>query len=260
MPLSLIEPRLPIRPLALVTGGTVRIGHAIAMALADAGYDLVLHARREGPGMEAARAGLEQRGAQVHAIYGELADDQAVERLVPACAAHGTLRLLVNNASEFLPDEIGTLDVARWNRHFAVNLRAPVFLTQAFAAQLPESVRGCVINLIDQRVLKPTPHYFSYSLAKQALRAATELLAQSLAPSVRVNAVAPGPTLANVRQTPADFAEQSAAMPLGRGPTPGEIAEAVLYLARAESVTGQMLTVDGGQHLIWRTLDTRAPD
>ncbi|GAB4066079.1 SDR family oxidoreductase [Ancylobacter sonchi] len=248
------------RPLALVTGGAVRIGRAISLALAATGYDLVVHTRRPGPEADTVRTEIEARGARAHLLHAELADAEAVAGLLPACARFGTVRLLVNNASEFHPDEVGSLAPALWDRHFAVNLRAPVFLAEALAAQLPADTGGAVVNLIDQRVLKPTPHYLSYSLTKQGLWAATRLLAQSLAPRVRVNAVAPGPTLANSRQSAEDFARQGAAVPLGRGPRPEEIAETVLFLARTESVTGQMLTVDGGQHLAWRTPDTEVPD
>ena len=248
------------RPIALVTGGAVRIGRAICLALAEAGYDLVVHTRHPGPAADAARDEIAARGARVHLVHAELSQAEAVAGLMPACAAFGVVRLLVNNASEFHPDGVGALDPARWDRHFAANLRAPVFLIEALAAQLPEGMRGAVVNLIDQRVLKPTPHYLSYSLTKQGLWAATRLLAQSLAPRIRVNAIAPGPTFPNMRQSAGDFARQGASVPLGRGPAPEEIAEAVLYLARAESVTGQMLAVDGGQHLAWRTPDTEVPD
>lgn len=254
-----VPPVVP-RPLALVTGGAIRIGRAISLALAAAGYDLVVHTRRPGPPAEAIRAEIEALGARAHLVHCELADAEAVAGLLPACTRFGTVTLLVNNASEFHPDGAGTLEASLWDRHFAVNLRAPVFLAEAFAAQLPAGIEGAVVNLIDQRVLKPTPHYLSYSLTKQGLWAATRLLAQGLAPRVRVNAVAPGPTFPNNRQSGEDFARQGASVPLGRGPKPEEIAAAVLFLARTGSVTGQMLTVDGGQHLGWRTPDTEIPD
>ncbi|QFR32893.1 SDR family oxidoreductase [Ancylobacter sp. TS-1] len=244
------------RPVALVTGGAVRIGRAIARRLAAEGYDIVLHVRRAGPAADEARAELEAAGARVAVVTAELSDPQAVAGVVPAAvAALGPLELLVNNASEFHPDSAGRLDTALWDRHFAINLRAPVFLAEAFAAQLPDGARGAVVNIIDQRVLKPTPAYFSYSVAKEALWAATRMLAQALAPRVRVNGVGPGPTLANPQQDADAFARQSGAVLLGRGPTPEEIAGAVAYLARAASVTGQMIAVDGGQHLAWRTPD-----
>jgi len=256
-----LPPRGTPRPVALVTGGAVRIGRAICLRLATAGYDIALHVRHPTQDAASCRRAAEAGGARVAILAAELSDHGAVAALMPAAnAALGPVGLLVNNASEFHPDGLGDLDLAVWDRHFAVNLRAPAFLAEALAAQLPPAMRGCVINLIDQRVLKPTPAYLSYSLTKNGLWAATRLMAQALAPRVRVNAVAPGPTLANLRQKAEHFAAQSAAVPLGRGPTPEEIAEAVLFLAGAESVTGQMLAVDGGQHLAWQTPDTQAPE
>ncbi len=246
----------PARPVALVTGGAVRIGRAIGLRLAREGYDIALHVRRPGPAAEAALADIAAAGGRATVLPAELADAGEVERLIPAAvAALGPLGLLVNNASEFHPDTVETLDLALWDRHMAANLRAPVQLARAFAAQLPEGARGSVVNLIDQRVLKPTPACFSYSVSKEALWAATRMMAQALAPRVRVNAVGPGPTLANRRQEGDAFARQSASVLLGRGPSPEEIADAVAYLARASSVTGQMIAVDGGQHLAWRTPD-----
>ncbi|WP_425105409.1 SDR family oxidoreductase [Ancylobacter sp.] len=244
------------RPVALVTGGAVRIGRAISLRLAQEGYDIALHVRRPGPAAEATAAEIAGLGGRAVILTAELVEAEAVDALVPAAvAALGPLSLLVNNASEFQPDALETLDLARWERHMAANLRAPVQLARAFAAQLPEGARGGVVNIIDQRVLKPTPAYFSYSVAKEALWSATRMMAQALAPRVRVNAVGPGPTLANDRQDDSAFARQSAAVLLGRGPQPEEIADAVAYLARAASVTGQMIAVDGGQHLAWRTPD-----
>ncbi|MCJ8142352.1 SDR family oxidoreductase [Ancylobacter sp. A5.8] len=251
----------PARPVALVTGGAVRIGRAISCALAQAGYDIAIHVRHPRPGDIEARAEVEAAGARCVVLAAELADPQAVDELVPAArAALGPVTLLVNNASEFHPDAVESLDAALWDRHFAVNLRAPAFLARALAAQLPEGVQGVVINIVDQRVLKPTPLYLSYSLTKNGLWTQTRLLAQALAPRVRVNAVAPGPTYANSRQSAEDFARQSASMPLGHGPSAREVADAVLYLAGASSVTGQMIAVDGGQHISWRTPDTEIPE
>ncbi|QIB32755.1 SDR family oxidoreductase [Ancylobacter pratisalsi] len=245
------------RPVALVTGGAVRIGRAICLELARAGYDIALHVRHTGPAGEAVRAEVEALGARAVALPAELADAGAVAGLLPAAIEQlGPVSLLVNNASEFQPDGVGDLDLDRWNRHFDANLRAPVFLSEAFARALPAPMHGAIVNIIDQRVLKPTPSYLSYSLAKNGLWAATRMLAQALAPRIRVNGVGPGPTLASVHQDSEDFARQCAALPLGSGPTPGEIADAVVFLARARSVTGQMIAVDGGQHLAWRTADT----
>jgi NAD(P)-dependent dehydrogenase (short-subunit alcohol dehydrogenase family) len=188
-------------------------------------------------------------------VEADLADPGAVGSLIDAASVLGPLNLLVNNASEFSPDEVGSLTPDLWDRHFAINLRAPVFLAQDFARQLPPGAKGSIVNVVDQRVWKLTPQFFSYTLTKAALFTATQTLAQALAPRIRVNAIGPGPTLSNVRQAGEDFEKQSAAVLLGRGPSPEEIAEAVVFLARSPSITGQMIAVDGGQHLAWETTD-----
>jgi NAD(P)-dependent dehydrogenase (short-subunit alcohol dehydrogenase family) len=241
---------------ALVTGGAKRIGRAIALALARHGYAVAVHARRSRTEAEELCAEIAGSGGRAAALYADLSDHNDVCRLIPqAAAAVGPLTLLVNNAGEFEPDEIFDLDRARFDRHFAVNLRAPLFLAQAFASQVPSGAVASIVNLTDQRVFKLTPKFFSYTLTKSALATATVTLAQALAPRIRVNAVAPGPTLASARQDPSTFARQAAALPLRRGPSPEDVAEAVLYLAGASTVTGETIVVDGGQHLAWRTAD-----
>jgi NAD(P)-dependent dehydrogenase (short-subunit alcohol dehydrogenase family) len=240
---------------ALVTGAARRIGRAIALALHEAGYAVAIQANRSAAEAETLRDQIVRAGGRAAVVRTDLADHAAVAGLVPAAVrAVGPLTLLVNNAATFEPDTIGALDAARFDRQFAVNLRAPLFLSEAFAAQ----ARGdaSIVNILDQRVFKLTPHFVSYTLAKSALHAATRMLAQALAPNVRVNAVAPGPTMASARQAAEDFAKQAAAVPLGHGPTPEEIAAAVIYLSGARSVTGVTLAVDGGQHLAWQTPDT----
>src|SRR5664280_1642525 len=241
---------------ALITGAGRRIGRAIALALSRAGYAVVLHAYRSRADAEKLASEIVSAGGRASVVLADLTDGEAVRKLVPAAAAFGPLTLLVNNASQFDEDEIAGLERARFERTMAVNLTAPVFLAQAFAAQAPEGADASIVNIVDQRVLKPTPRFFSYSLSKSALHSATITLAQALAPKLRVNAVAPGPTLASPRQTDAQFAAQAAAVPLQRGPTPEDIAAAVLYLATARSVTGTVIAVDGGQHLAWRTADS----
>jgi len=247
-------PALPRRA-ALVTGGARRIGAAIVKLLARSGYAVAIHAQRSRADAEGLAQQIADAGGRAAVVCGDLADHGAVMALVPsAVTALGALTLLVNNAAEFEPDEIGTIEQARFDRHLAINLRAPLFLAQAFAAQAAGSqiaAGASIVNLLDQRVLRPTPRYLSYGIAKSALYAATTTLAQALAPSIRVNAVAPGPTLPNARQTPEAFARSSEAMPLGHGATPEEIAAAVLYLAEARSVTGITIAVDGGQHIAW---------
>ena len=253
---ALLEPAMPdvttvLPKAALITGGGRRIGRAIALALAAAGYAVVLHAHRS-------RAEAEKLAAEIgkgaYVVAGDLADAAGVAGIVPAAAAFAPLSLLVNCASEFEPDDLATLERARFERTMAVNLAAPLFLAQGFAAQA--STGASIVNVLDQRVLKPTPLFLSYTLSKSALHTATTTLAQALAPRIRVNAVAPGPTLPSPRQSEAEFAAQAVSLPLARGPTPEDIAAAVVYLAGAASVTGVTLPVDGGQHVAWRTADS----
>jgi NAD(P)-dependent dehydrogenase (short-subunit alcohol dehydrogenase family) len=239
---------------ALVTGGARRIGRAIALALAHAGYAVAVQANRSAKEAEALCAEIVRNGGRAAIVRADLAEQASVAGLIGAAAqAVGPLTLLVNNAAMFEPDAIGSLDAARFDRQLAVNLRAPLFLSEAFAAQAGEG--AAIVNILDQRVFKLTPQFVSYTLAKSALHAATRMLAQALAPKVRVNAVAPGPTMASARQEAGDFARQAAAVPLGHGPTAEEVAAAVVYLASARSVTGATLIVDGGQHLAWQTPD-----
>lgn len=244
------------RRVALVTGGTKRIGRAIALALARGGFAVVVSGTHDGDEAADALHALAQAGARTGFVACDLAGADAPDALIARAAAiAGPLTLLVNNASVFEDDAPGTLTPALWDLHFAVNLRAPVFLAQAFAAQAPRDADASIVNITDQRVLKPVPRQFSYSLSKSALDSATTMLAQGLAPHVRVNAVAPGPTLPSPRQNAAAFAAQQETLPLGRGPTPEDIAGAVLYLAHASSVSGVTIAVDGGQHVAWKTPD-----
>jgi len=239
---------------ALVTGGARRVGRAIVEALAGAGYAVAIHANRSRVEAEALAAELTSRGARAAVVVANLAEPAEVDGLVAAAvAAVGPLTLLVNNASEFEVDELGTLTREVWNRQFRVNIQTPSFLAQDFAAQAPEG--SAIVNLTDQRVFKPTPQFYSYALTKVALHAATVAMAQALAPRIRVNAVAPGPSLQGHRQEPEDFARQTAATLTRTGSPPVEIARAVLYLASATAVTGVTIPVDGGQHLVWQTPD-----
>jgi NAD(P)-dependent dehydrogenase (short-subunit alcohol dehydrogenase family) len=246
----------PSRGGALVTGAAQRIGRTIVLALAGAGYAVAVHARHSRAEAEALCGEINKRGGVAHLVIADLADHAAVTNLVPqAAAAVGRLTLLVNNANDFAYDEIGTLEQESFDRQFAVGLRAPLFLAQAFAAQAPDDGTALIVNLLDQRVYRQMPRFFSYGLAKSALYVATGMLAQALAPKVRVNGVAPGPTLPSPMQSEADFARQCSALPLQRGPNPDDVADAVLYLARARAVTGETIAVDGGQHLSWLTPD-----
>jgi len=239
---------------ALVTGGARRIGRAIVETLADAGYAVAIHTHRSGAEAEALAAAIVDRGGRAVVVRADLAEPAEVDGLVAAAAAAlGPLTLLVNNASEFIEDHLGSLTREVWNRQFRVNIQTPSFLAQDFAAQAPAG--SAIVNVTDQRVFKPTPHFYSYALTKVALTAATVAMAQALGPRIRVNAVAPGPSLQGARQNPEDFSRQQAATLTGGGSPPAAIAEAVLYLARASAVTGVTLPVDGGQHLLWQTPD-----
>jgi NAD(P)-dependent dehydrogenase (short-subunit alcohol dehydrogenase family) len=240
----------------LVTGAARRIGRSIAWALSREGYAIAVHYGRSRAEAEDLVARIVSAGGQADAFQADLADPDSVAALIPSVqSAMGPLSLLVNSASQFEPDHIGGMSVPLWNRHFSINLRAPVFLAEAFAAQVGSLSDPSIVNIIDQRALKPTPGFTSYQLTKSALLTATVTLAQTLAPRIRVNGVAPGPTLGNTRQSQADFARQAAAVPLEHGPEPEEIADAVVFLAKARSITGQTIAVDGGQHIAWRTPD-----
>jgi NAD(P)-dependent dehydrogenase (short-subunit alcohol dehydrogenase family) len=175
-----------------------------------------------------------------------------------AQTALGPLGCLVNNASIFEEDDIRSLEPDRWDRHQAVNLRAPLLLAKAFADVLPAEMVGNIINIVDQRVWRPVPTFLSYSVSKAGLWAATQMLAQALAPRIRVNAIGPGPVLASIYQSPEDFAAEAAGTLLGHGTSPAEIARAVLFILETPAMTGQMIALDGGQHLAWRTPDTGA--
>ncbi|MDA7946941.1 MAG: SDR family oxidoreductase [Hyphomicrobiaceae bacterium] len=248
-------------PTVLITGAAKRIGRIIALDMARAGWQIGVHYNNSGDDAARTVADIEKAGGRAVALQANLADLDAACALIPACRdALGTPTCLINNASVFEHDDVSTLSPESFNRHLAVNLNAPVFISQAFAATLPAAAEGTIINILDQRVWKPTPEYFSYSLSKSALWAATRTLAQGLAPRIRVNAIGPGPTLANTRQSREAFARQQASTILERGPEPEEICAAVRFILDAPSMTGQMIALDGGQHLAWRTPDIYESD
>lgn len=242
---------------ALITGAARRIGAAVAADLAASGIPVAIHARVvNDPDALALAQTIRDLGGKAVALFADLRDRAAVARLVPD-AAHelGQVTIVINNASLFDPDEPDDFGSDLWDAHMAINLEAPVVLARDMANALPEGASGNVINIIDQRVWRLNPNFFTYTLSKSALWTATQTMAQGLAPRVRVNAIGPGPTLQNVRQSEDHFAEQVARLPLGTGPTPGEIARAVRFLLETPSMTGQMLALDGGQHLAWETPD-----
>ncbi|THD81880.1 MAG: SDR family oxidoreductase [Phenylobacterium sp.] len=241
------------RGAALVTGGARRIGRALVTAAADAGYDVAIHVRAVDDDAEAAAAEVRARGrkAQIHAC--DLRRESTTVALVGEVEAElGAVTLLVNSASVFEHDEFAGMNRASWDAHMETNLRAPLVLAQTFARRLPADRQGLIVNLLDQRVLNPTPEFFSYSLSKAALWDATRMLAQALGPRIRVNGIGPGPTLASIHQDEAAFAAEAAATLLQRPVDPADVAQALRYLIDATAVTGQMIAVDSGQHLAWR--------
>jgi NAD(P)-dependent dehydrogenase (short-subunit alcohol dehydrogenase family) len=243
------------RPTALVTGASRRIGRAIALDLSRHGWQVALHHGSGAAEAEEVRSLIEAAGGRAMVIGADLSDAAAASSLVPEVARGlGPVSCLINNASLFIEDDIASLDPAVWDRQMAVNLRAPVLLAQAFAAGLPAGLTGNIVNIIDQRVLAPTPQFLSYSLAKSGLFAATRMLAQALAPAIRVNGIGPGPVLPSMYQNDDDFSAEVRGTLLGRATPPDEIAAAVRFILDAPSLTGQMIAVDAGQHLAWRAL------
>ena len=252
---------------ALVTGAGRRLGRAMALYLAGRGYDLALHHASAAAEAEALAEEIRAVGRSALPFRADLLEEAQAAALIPEVAARmgGPVVLLVNNASIFEYDDIETATRESWDRSFGSNLRAPFVLTQAMAAQDLRAERdaageplsaGLVVNMIDQRVLKPVPDYMSYGIAKAGLWAMTRMTAQALAPRIRVNAIGPGPTLRGGRQTEAQFARQRAATPLNRGANPADICAALGFFLDSPSVTGQMICADGGQHLAWQTPDT----
>ena len=237
---------------ALVTGGAHRLGRAISLALAEAGFAVAVHCHGSVAEAEATAGEIRARGRRAVVLPADLTDEAAARALLPAAAAAlGPVGVLVNNASMFERDEWHDATRATWDRHIEPNLRAPFVLMQAFARALPEEAEGVVINMIDQRVWSLTPHFVSYTVSKAGLWALTQTMALALAPRIRVNAIGPGPALPSSRQTPAQFARQCEQTPLRRGTGPDEVARAALAILALPSMTGQMLALDGGQHLQW---------
>jgi NAD(P)-dependent dehydrogenase (short-subunit alcohol dehydrogenase family) len=238
------------RGAALITGGARRIGRALVAAAADAGFDVVIHVRSVDDAAETAAAEVRARGRRAAILACDLRKESTTVALVGEAETElGPVTLLVNNASVFEEDAFSDMNRASWDAHLETNLRAPLVLSQAFARRLPADREGLIVNILDQRVLNPTPEFFSYSMSKAALWDATKMLAQALAPRVRVNGIGPGPTLISTYQDPAAFEAEAAATLMGRPVPPAQIGLALRYLIDATSVTGQMIAVDSGQHL-----------
>ena len=242
---------------ALVTGAGKRIGRAVALALAAAGYDVAVHYRSSSTDADDVVSKIQQSGRKAASVKADLSVAQETAALIGAARdAVGPLNLIVNSASVFENDDIASMTRESWDKHMETNLWAPLKLAQDFAAQAEKNANNLIINIIDQRVLKLTPQFLSYTASKAGLHHLTRTLAQSLGPSgIRVNGIGPGPVLKNARQSEDDWKRQNEATILGHGATPDDISNAVLYLISASAVTGQMIAVDGGQHLVWQTPD-----
>ena len=241
---------------ALVTGAGQRIGRQVALDLARDGWAVAIHYVSSDDEAQSVVDEITEAGGTAVKIDGDLGDVDAPGKIIDeVVGALGPLTLLVNNASLFGHDEIGDMTTQSWDRHLDVNLRAPVFLAQGFAAQLPKGQKGNIVNLIDQRVWRLTPAFVSYTIAKSGLWTATQTLAQALAPDIRVNAIGPGPALASTRMEASEFEKQCSLMPLEVGTSPEEISSALAFILSAPAMTGQMIALDGGQHLAWKTPD-----
>ena len=236
---------------ALITGAARRIGREIAIALAERGWTVGIHYGSSSEAAESLCAELRESGADAYTVRADLRDDADVSNLITEAGARAPLTCLVNNASVFERDDLDTVTRESWDTHLDVNLWAPLRLSQAFAGALPADADGNIVNIVDQRVQNLPPGFLSYTVSKTALWTLTQSLALSLAPRIRVNAIGPGPTLPSPRQSEDQFARQAARMPLGRGAPVAEIADGVCYILSATSMTGQLICLDGGQHLGW---------
>jgi NAD(P)-dependent dehydrogenase (short-subunit alcohol dehydrogenase family) len=240
----------------LVTGAAKRLGRAIALDLAAHGWDMAIHYNGSEDDALSAAAEVRKLGRRAIIAKADLGDESETTQIFARATKEiGPFTALVNSASVFESDDWQTVTRASWDMHMNVNLRAPFVLSQAFARQLPEDQDGAIVNLLDQRLLKPTPEFMSYSLSRAGLGWLTITLAQALAPRIRVNAVGPGPTLKATHQSIENFERERRSTILEHGSDPEDIVGAVRYLLEARAVTGQMIAVDGGQHLIWKTQD-----
>ena len=245
---------------ALVTGGAKRIGLAISRSLAAAGWAVAVHHNRSEAAAQALGAEIEAAGGRAAALAADLAAEAETATLVPrAVEALGPLGLLVNNAAVYDFDRVDTATRANWDFHMEINLRAPFRLIQDFAEALPEDAGGLVVNVLDERVLNLTPNFATYTLSKSGLWTLTRSLALALAPRIRVNGIGPGYALPERGQDRGDFDRAAARMPLGRGTDPDEICTALQFLIATKSITGQMIALDGGQHLGWLVPGNQTP-
>jgi NAD(P)-dependent dehydrogenase (short-subunit alcohol dehydrogenase family) len=237
---------------ALVTGAAKRLGRATALALAEDGYDIAVHYGSSKADADAVVAEITHKGRRAVALAADLTREGETQKLIGAAVkALGPVTCLVNNASLFERDEALTVTRESWDAHLDTNLRAPFVLMQEFARLLPADRHGAIVNILDERVWNLTPHFVSYTVSKAGLWTLTQVMAMALAPRIRVNGVGPGPTLPSPRQSAEQFAKQQASVPLQHGATPEEIAAAVRFILASGAMTGQMIALDGGQHLGW---------
>ncbi len=243
---------------ALVTGAAHRIGRTLALGLSATGWRVALHYHRSKAAVQSLADEIVKAGGQAVSVSADLTREAEVDRVIPRLVEQiGPLGLLVNNASAFERDQPMTVTRASWDLHLETNLRAPFVLCQSFARQLPETRKGAIVNVIDQRVWNLTPDFTSYTVSKAALWALTQCLALALAPSIRVNAIGPGPTMASKHQSQAQFDRQCAMMPLQHGASLAELSAALDFILASPSMTGQMIALDGGQHLCWAPSPSR---
>lgn len=237
---------------ALITGAADRLGAALAHALAATGYRVIIHYATSADKARALVSKIAATGRQAASVQADLTKRADRSTLIAKAAApFGPLSVLVNNASIYEKDSPQTLDEVLWDQHFAIHAEAPVFLARDFAAQLPENTEGNIVNIIDERILHPTPASFSYNLSKSVLWTATQTLAQNLAPRIRVNAIGPGPILPEAGQSPQSFAARNTKSLLGSVASPDDVVKTLLFLLDSPAITGQMLAIDGGEHLSW---------
>ncbi len=235
---------------ALITGAGRRIGRALAERLGSKGWSVAVHYNRSKAEADTVTAAIKQAGGQAAAFQANLSDPEDLETLFAQVSQSlGPLGCLINNASIFERDEADTATVESWDAHMNINLRAPFLMSQSFAKQLPSDAHGAIINIVDERVWNPTPHFTSYTVSKAGLWTLTQTLAMALAPRIRVNAIGPGPTLPSSRQDQDQFEQQCASTPLKRGTNPAQICDAMEFILSAPAMTGQMIALDGGQHL-----------
>ena len=239
----------------LITGAAHRIGRAVALGLAEDGWKIAIHYSNSANAANELAQIITDKGGNAETLQANLGDAGEANNLISrAVETVGPLSALINNASVFERDEVATLTDDSWDMHLNVNLKAPAILMRDFATQAQAG--GNIINIIDQRVWRLNPDFISYTVSKTGLWTLTQTFAQALAEQqIRVNGIGPGPTLANQRQNPEEFEKQTRLVPLGSGANPQDIIDGVRYILSAQAMTGQMIALDGGQHLAWKTPD-----